>query len=71
MKSAGLEVCRGQSGIGFIVQCDGKEYQSRALIVATGKRPRMLNVPGEAEFRVKGELLRHSMGRYPEIAVRQ
>lgn len=49
------EVRRGQSGIGFIVQCDnGKEYQSRALIVATGKRPRMLNVPGEAEFRGKG-----------------
>ena len=29
-------------------------HQGRYIIVATGKRPRMLNVPGEIEFRGKG-----------------
>lgn len=29
-------------------------YQSKAVIFATGKRPRKLNVPGEAEFTGKG-----------------
>jgi alkyl hydroperoxide reductase subunit F len=46
---------RGENGVGFVIQCDdGREYQTRALIIATGKRPRMLHVPGEAEFRGKG-----------------
>lgn len=30
------------------------EYTARAVIVATGKRPKTLNVPGEAEYRNKG-----------------
>lgn len=29
-------------------------YRGRSVIIATGKRPRMLNVPGEVEFRGKG-----------------
>lgn len=49
------EVRAGANGRGFAIQCaNGKEYQARALIVATGKHPRMLHVPGEEEFRGKG-----------------
>jgi alkyl hydroperoxide reductase subunit F len=33
---------------------DKAEYLSKAVIVATGKKPRMLNVPGEREFKNKG-----------------
>lgn len=33
---------------------DGTSNSARAAIVATGKRPRLLNVPGEAELRGKG-----------------
>lgn len=33
---------------------DKNEYVSKTLIIATGKRPRMLNVPGEKEFKNKG-----------------
>jgi len=32
----------------------GKRYQGRAVILATGKRPRKLNVPGEAELTGRG-----------------
>lgn len=32
----------------------GETFQSKAVIFATGKRSRSLNVPGEAEFRGKG-----------------
>ena len=32
----------------------GEQYQSRAVILATGKRPRQLNVPGEEAFSGKG-----------------
>ncbi|NLG84720.1 MAG: FAD-dependent oxidoreductase [Firmicutes bacterium] len=32
----------------------GREHAARAVIVATGKRPRPLGVPGEAEFRGRG-----------------
>lgn len=40
---------------GFEVRTDGGEtYQTRAAIVATGKRPRPLNVPGEEKLRGKG-----------------
>lgn len=30
------------------------QHQGHSVVVATGKRPRMLNVPGETEFRGKG-----------------
>ncbi|MCF7908467.1 MAG: FAD-dependent oxidoreductase [Candidatus Omnitrophica bacterium] len=33
---------------------DKAEYISRMIIVATGKKPRMLNVPGEEEYKNKG-----------------
>jgi alkyl hydroperoxide reductase subunit F len=33
---------------------DGSHYQTRALIIATGKSSRRLNVPGEREFTGKG-----------------
>jgi alkyl hydroperoxide reductase subunit F len=33
---------------------DGKEYQAKAVIVASGKRPRPLNVPGEEKLKGRG-----------------
>ena len=40
---------------GFEVETDdGNNYQSKALIVATGKRPRPLNVEGEEKFKGRG-----------------
>jgi alkyl hydroperoxide reductase subunit F len=36
------------------VQTNTQDYISKAVIIATGKRPRKLNVPGEEEFRNKG-----------------
>lgn len=33
---------------------DGTEYEARACVIATGKSPKMLNVPGETEFRGHG-----------------
>jgi len=32
----------------------GDEYQAKCVLVATGKRPRMLGVPGEEKFRGRG-----------------
>ena len=40
---------------GFLVDTEtGDTYQARAVIVATGKRPRMLGVPGEEKLRGRG-----------------
>ena len=40
---------------GFEVSTDkGESYQAKAVIMATGKRPRPLNVPGEERLRGKG-----------------
>lgn len=40
---------------GFKVDCEnGSEFYGRAVIVATGKSPRLLNVPGEIEFTGRG-----------------
>jgi alkyl hydroperoxide reductase subunit F len=40
---------------GFEVRTEGgKSYQARAVIVATGKRPRQLNVPGEERLKGRG-----------------
>jgi alkyl hydroperoxide reductase subunit F len=33
---------------------DGEKYQSKVVVFAAGKKPRKLNVPGEAEFTGKG-----------------
>jgi len=37
-----------------VTTSDGKVQSSRTVIVASGKRPRSLNVPGEQEFKNKG-----------------
>lgn len=40
---------------GFEVRTDrGESYQSKAVIITTGKRPRPLNVPGEERLRGRG-----------------
>lgn len=40
---------------GYRVQTrEGKEYDARAVIVATGANARRLNVPGEREYRLRG-----------------
>jgi alkyl hydroperoxide reductase subunit F len=40
---------------GFEVKTDnGESYHARAVIIATGKRPRQLNVPGEEDLRGRG-----------------
>src|SRR4030042_501540 len=40
---------------GFEVRTDkGESYQAKAVIIATGKRPRLLNAPGEERLRGKG-----------------
>ena len=40
---------------GFEVETDkGESYQAKTVIIATGKRPRPLNVPGEEELRGRG-----------------
>jgi alkyl hydroperoxide reductase subunit F len=40
---------------GFEVRTDrGETYQAKAVIVATGKRPRQLNIPGEKELLGRG-----------------
>lgn len=39
---------------GFVLQGFGKQYKTRAVILAFGKTPMDLNVPGEADFKGKG-----------------
>jgi len=40
---------------GFEVRTEkGQAYQGKTAIIATGKRPRLLNVPGEEQFRGRG-----------------
>jgi len=44
-----------QTNGGFEVRTDkGESYQAKAAIIATGKRPRQLNVPGEEKLRGRG-----------------
>ncbi|MBI3486498.1 FAD-dependent oxidoreductase, partial [Candidatus Daviesbacteria bacterium] len=38
----------------FIVKTESNEYHSKTVIIASGRTPRMLNVPGEKEFFGKG-----------------
>ncbi|MFC1903972.1 FAD-dependent oxidoreductase [Chloroflexota bacterium] len=42
-----------KSGFEAVVE-DGNKYQARAVILATGKTPRKLNVPGETELTGRG-----------------
>jgi len=39
---------------GFIVQDNDQKYETRSVIIATGKIPRSLNIPGEEKFKGKG-----------------
>ena len=44
-----------QTNRGFEVRTDkGESYQGKAAIIATGKRPRQLNVPGEEKLKGRG-----------------
>ncbi len=38
----------------FLVKSEEKEYKAKSIIIATGRKPRKLNVPGEEEFIGKG-----------------
>ena len=51
----GEVVSVGRGDGGFTVQIkSGEEFMARSLIIATGKFPRRLNVPGEAKLTNKG-----------------
>lgn len=39
---------------GFIVKCSKKDYETKTILIASGKKPRELNVKGEKEFRSRG-----------------
>ena len=62
VKQFPIEIKLGESVTGVktiengfnVTTADGKSYQSRALIIASGKRPRGLNVPGEDKFIGRG-----------------
>jgi len=43
-----------RSGKSFRVITEKGSYEARALIIASGKKPRLLNVPGEVEYKNKG-----------------
>ena len=53
---------------GFEVKTDSNErYQAKAAIIATGKRPRSLNGPGEERLSVQGLFI--AIGHRPNSAV--
>lgn len=55
IKTGELVNSLSQTNKGFEVRtAKGESYQSRAVIIATGKRPRQLNVPGEEKLKGKG-----------------
>jgi len=41
-------------GSGFVVESDKNSYPCRSVLIASGRRPRWLGVPGEEQFRNKG-----------------
>ena len=43
-----------KKGDNFIVRDNDEQYETRAVIIASGKIPRTLNIPGEEEFKGKG-----------------
>ncbi len=43
-----------KSGKGFLVETEKSAYETRSVIIASGKRPRWLAVKGEEQFRNKG-----------------
>ncbi|MDD5165891.1 MAG: FAD-dependent oxidoreductase [Candidatus Omnitrophica bacterium] len=48
-----LSINRGDEGV-FTVGTGKGEYETRSLIIASGKKSKELNVPGEKEFKNKG-----------------
>lgn len=55
MKTGGRVSILSRANEGFNVRSDKDEsYQARAAIIATGKRPRQLDVPGEEELKGRG-----------------
>jgi len=61
LEKFGLPVHEGETvmrvatdGSGFLVQTERGEYRARTVIVASGRTPRRLGVPGEEEFRNRG-----------------
>jgi len=61
MKEFVIEVKEGEEVVGVEkagdavkVKTDRGIYESKTLIIASGARPRMLNVPGEKEFKNRG-----------------
>jgi len=60
-KSCGAEIVHGEhvekiteKKDGFILKTEEKEYKSKAVILAFGRSPRHLEVPGDEEFENKG-----------------
>lgn len=49
-----VKVLRQGDGRFFVDTEDGRTFTARCVIVASGKSPRLLNVPGEREFTGKG-----------------
>jgi alkyl hydroperoxide reductase subunit F len=43
-----------KKGDNFVVRDNDEQYEGRAAIIASGKIPRTLNIPGEEEFKGKG-----------------
>ncbi|MFH1125914.1 MAG: FAD-dependent oxidoreductase, partial [Candidatus Altiarchaeota archaeon] len=43
-----------KKGSQFFVKTNKSEYQSRTIVLALGGKPRLMNVPGEREFKNKG-----------------
>jgi len=43
-----------KKGDSFKIRDNDKEYETKAVIIATGKIPRTLNIPGEEKFKGKG-----------------
>ncbi|SHJ51525.1 NAD(P)/FAD-dependent oxidoreductase [Propionispora hippei] len=49
-----VQLRRNDDGSFTLVSDEGNEYQAKSVIIASGKRPRRLEVPGEEEFTGKG-----------------
>ncbi len=43
-----------RKGNNFVIKTNNKEYETLSVLIATGRNPRKLNVPGEAEFLGRG-----------------
>ena len=43
-----------RKGNNFVIKTNNKEYETLSVLIATGRNPRKLNVPGESEFLGRG-----------------